>query len=337
MAEPQKFDVNTDEGAKALEEINGNIERVKSLKVAGEETSELEEGTEKVIAALAGKGSISAKKDARDALRAALETKPEPSTAVRHVAQGTVVEKTWDQYEGVQELVNLGAEKIASGVKAHLKVSKLAKDVAAVVFDMWTRIPNKDGNPDILGDSDQAKKASAEMLRKAGEGFDDTHDTKEALRALNRSVQDQRSDVRAEWLRSLDHEGEEGDARRALVAKVLEGKPADKPASEWVASTYKTSTLGQTEKRRLEYHARKAVEAGTATDVQKALVAGAAKDEDTSTPDERVVKVADKLIRDVTAGKPEDFENASKEVREQTRAKLEAAVEALRKMIAATI
>jgi hypothetical protein len=341
-------DVNTDQGKAVIEQVDANIERAASLIADGSDTTEavaeLDTETEALISSLSGKGSIAIKTAKRAAWTAAVATPPEPAPKAEivksEVVEGVVAPKTWDQYEGVQELVTMGAEKVADGVKAHLKTSTLAKEVAAIGLDMWLRMPNKAGQPDLLGDTDPAKKASGALLREAGEHFDDNYDTKTALKKLMRSVQDQRSDVRAEWLRSLDEDTPIALERRAIMAKVLEGKPDDEPASEWVANVYGTSTIGQTERKRLEYEAKKALSASEST--------GAGSDSDSegegdgdgaeqSTPDERVKLVAKKIYTDISNASVDDFENASEETKEAIRTELENALEGLRAMIKATI
>ncbi|MFC9620258.1 hypothetical protein ACFTXM_09740 [Streptomyces sp. NPDC056930] len=333
-----KLDVTTEDGKAALEQIDANIERVRSLAEAenAEGATELTEETETIISALTGKGSIKAKKEKRDALKAAGTVQEKSKAAVVKVTEGRVAAKAWDQYEGTQELAAMGAEKLAEGVRLNLKASHVAMEVAAVAFDMVTRIPNKDDNPDLMVASDAAKKAGTALIAQAGEGFEHTWDNQQALKKLTRSVQDYRSDVRAAWLRSLDEDTEEAAERRARVAKVLEGKPEGVPASEWVATAYKTSTIGQSERKRLAYQEKqKAAE----------LTSGEKKDDEqktdddgaTTTPDERATKLADKLIKDIRHGKPEDFENSSEETKEAIRAKLEEAMKGLKAMIAATL
>ncbi|MFI2188003.1 hypothetical protein [Streptomyces sioyaensis] len=342
-----KNDVNTDQGKAVLEQIDANIERAKSLAEADnvDALKELNDETEALISSLSGKDSIKAKKAKRDAFTAASTAQEKPKAEVKKVTEGTVAPKTWDQYEGTKELASLGAEKLAEGVRMHLKASMVAKDVAAVVFDMWTRIPNTTGAPDILGDMDPSKKASGAMLRLAGEGFEDNFDNRQALKRLARSVQDQRTDVRAEWLRSLDEDTEIAAERRALMASVLEGKPEDEKASEWVANVYGTSTMGVTEKKRLEYQAKKEaaeLEAAKRKGAEGGEGEGEGEDEeevaeDTSTPDERVAAVVKKILSDFKKAKPEDFESASEEVKEAARAQLEQVNKALKAMITATL
>jgi hypothetical protein len=340
-------DVNTDQGKTAIDQAEANIERAAALVADGSDTTELvaelHTETEALISSLSGKGSIAVKKQLRDAWTD-VTSAPAPKAEIvkSEVTEGVVVAKTWDQYEGVQELVTMGAEKIADGVKAHLKTSTLAKDVAALALDMWLRMPNKAGAPDLLGDTDPAKKASGELLREAGEHFEKNYDTETALKKLMRSVQDQRSDVRAEWLRSLDEETPIALERRAIMAKVLEGKPDDEPASKWVANVYGTSTIGQTEKRRLEWaEKKKAKELGKgeapSTDGDGTEGEGEGASAEASTPDERVRLVAKKIYADIQRASVDDFENASEETKEEIRTELENALEGLRAMIKATI
>jgi hypothetical protein len=342
-------DVTTDQGTAVIEQIDANIERAASLVADGSDTTdavaELHAETESLISSLSGKGSIKIKTEKRaawtakvDPLKPAAEPAPKAEVVKKDVVEGVPV-KTWDQYEGVQELVTLGAEKVADGVKAHLKTSTLAKDVAAIGLDMWLRIPNKAGQPDLMGDTDPAKKASGALLREAGEHFEDNYDTKTALKKLMRSVQDQRSDVRAEWLRSLDEDTPIALERREIMAKVLTGKPDDKPASEWVANIYGASLLGTTERKRLEYEAKKALPAGESTGEGDSEGNGEGEGEGTpeSTPDERVRQVAAKILSDVSSASVDDFEAASAETKEAIRTELENALEGLRAMIKATI
>jgi len=349
MATTTKNDINTDEGKAVLEQIDANTERARSLAEAENVDAlvELAAETETLISSLSGKDSIKAKKAKREAWTEAstLTEKPKAKTVATKPAEGVVVAKTWDQYAGTQELVTMGAEKVAEGVKAHVKVSTLAKDVAAVAFDVWTRIPNKAEAPDLMGDSDQAKKASKALYEEAGKGFEDNYDNRQALKRLIRSVQDQRSDVRAEWLRSLDGDDDVAAERRTVMAKVLEGKPEDAKASEWVAKVYGASLLGVTERKRIEYAAKKeaaeltAGPAGSEGGEGEGEGEGSGEDTsaDTSTPDERATKLTDKLLKDISSGKPEDFEAASDETKAAIREKLEKAQKALKEMILATM
>jgi hypothetical protein len=351
--EAPKLDVTTDEGKAALEQIDANIERGRVLATEdnAEALEELGTETETIISNLSGKGSIKAKKEKRDAWKAAVSeaAAAKPSKAVaKKAAEGVVMAKTWDQYEGTTELAAMGAEKLAEGVRLNVKSETVAQEVAAYAFEMVTRIPNKDENPDLMVASDAAKKAGAALLKMAGEAFEGqrTYDNEKALKRLTRSVQDYRSDARAAWLRSLDEDTEEAAERRARVAKVLEGKPDDVPASEWVAKAYGTSTIGQAERKRLAYHEKQKAKELTAGGNGESNDGGGSDNDDdeenetsadNSTPDERATKLTDKLLKDIKTGKPEDFEAATDETKEAIRKKLEEAKKAITAMIAATL
>jgi hypothetical protein len=340
-----------------VEQIQANIERAASLAEAEnvDGLKELGDETETLISGLPQRGRIllpgrekevtwaQAKKDFRGEWRQVAQPKPqaEPKAGkavAKAPAEGTVAPKTYDQYEGVQALVDAGAKQVSEGIKAHIKTSHLAKDVARTVFEMWLRIPNKDDVPDLTGSSDPAKKASGAMLKLAGEGFEHNYDTEDALKKLMRSVQTQRTDVRAEWLRSLDGEGDEADERRALVAKVLEGKPEETAASAWVASKYGVSLKGEIEKARDRYQEKKALESGEAIVTPGGEAGeGEGEGEGEATPDERVASVAKKLLTDIRKANPDDFEHASEDTKESVREQLEEALTALKAMIAATL
>jgi hypothetical protein len=127
------------------------------------------------------------------------------------------------------------------------------------------------------------------------------------------------------------------------MAKVLEGKPEDEKASEWVANVYGTSTIGQTEKRRLEYAAKKELEAGTSAEGGSGEGEGegeGAEETQAETPvnpDEYMTKLVDRLYKDVEKADPDTFEKASDEVKKTERERLEAIKKAVTAMIAATL
>jgi hypothetical protein len=346
---PAKLDVAAEDGKAALEQIDANIERVRSLAEAEnlEGIEELAEETEGIISALSGKGSIALKKEKRDAFKGAATVTEKPKAEVAtKAAEGVVVAKTWDQYEGTQELAAMGAEKLAEGVRLNLKASSVAMDVAAVAFDMVTRIPNKDGNPDLMVTSDAAKKGGTALISLAGEGFEHTWDNEQALKKLTRSVQDYRSDVRAAWLRSLDEDTEEAAERRARVAKLLEGKPEGEKASEFVAKAYGTSTIGQAERKRLAYQEKQKAKELEAAGGSKELTTGEGGEgegegegSDTTpvSPDEAVTKIVDRLWKDTEKADPDAFDKASDAVKKAQRERLEKIKKAITDMIAATL
>ncbi|RCH68727.1 hypothetical protein DT019_08615 [Streptomyces sp. SDr-06] len=261
----EKNDINTPEGKATLEQIAANIERAASLAEAEnvEALEELGAETEALITSLRGKDSIKAKKKARDDWRAAATVQEKPKAKSKSVApkEEAPPVKTYDQFEGVQELVNLGAEKVVEGVQLHVKASAMAEEIATIGFDMWTLIPNSKDLPDVMGDSDQAKKASGALKQAAGEALArsgmDAYDAEKELEKLWRLVQAKRTDVRAQRLRNLDSDNEQAQADRKRFAAVLKGKPDDVPASRWVADQYNTSLIGASERDAIEYHIKK--------------------------------------------------------------------------------
>lgn len=330
--------------AETLEQIHANIERAASLAEAEnvDGLKELADETETLISGLPTRGKLpdgatwtKAKKDLRASFKAASEAQPTKEIA-KAPKEGVIVPKEYTEYPAVVELVHMGAEKMAEGVRLHLKTVDVAKDIADITLDMWRRIPNKAGHPDIMGDSDAAKKAFRALLSEAGEGIERNYDSEQSLKKLQRSVQDQRSDVRAAFLRNLDGDTPEAEEGRALFAKLLESKPDDVPASQFVADHYGTSLKGQTEIKRERYQAKKALEASGNGD---ALTSGEEEDDASEglTPDERITAFVKRMKSDVTKAKPEDFEAASEDTKEAIRADLEELYAAVKKMIAATL
>jgi hypothetical protein len=323
-----------------IEQINANIERAASLVEAenAEGLAELDKETETLISSLPGRGKApddqtwtKFKKDRRDAWRAVAKALTEDKPKGKAVAKAEPKEpaidpKDYSVYQGVTELISDGAERVAEGVKLHVKTSDLAKDVAAIVLDMWRRIPNKDGNPDILGNSHAAKEAARALYAKAGDGFEHNYDNEQALDKLRRSVQSHRSDVRAKYLRELENDPEE----QKRYAKALEAKPEDVTVSEYIADLYGAQLKGHGELNRERYQQRK--ELGDPNPMRHEIESGA-----DLTPDERVQSFVKRVRTDFIKATPEDFEAASDETKESIRTELEELYEAIKKMIAATL
>jgi hypothetical protein len=329
-----------------MEQISANIERARSLAEAenAEGLAELDKETKALISSLPRGGKTpegktwagykaKAGQDFRQA--AAAQPKPEPKAKAKPKAEvSTVDPKDYSVYAGVTELIADGAVKVAEGVTLHLKTSDLAKEVASIGLDMWRRIPNKDGHPDIMGNSDAAKRAMRALYEKAGEGFERNYDTEEALKKLQRAVQHQRSDVRAQYLRTLDTD----ETEQKRFAALLEGKPEDVSVAEFVADSYGTQLKGHGELQRELYHAKKALTSGGAGTPEE--TEETEENEETTeaeSPDVRVRSFVQKLKRDVVKAKPEDFEHASDETKEAVRAELEELYAAVKAMITATL
>ncbi|MGW4986303.1 hypothetical protein ACWEQ3_01450 [Streptomyces mirabilis] len=338
-------DVTTEAGAKVIAEIDANIERANSLAEADnvDALAALKEETETLIASLAGKGSIGVKKEKRDAFTAASQAQPkakaEPKAEV-------ISAKDYTAYEGVSALVAMGAERAAEGVRMHIKTSTTAKEIANVILDMWRRIPNKDGNPDIKGDSDAAKKASSALYKAAGEALGkeglDGFDVEQAVKKLIRSVQTQRTDVRAEYLRSLDEDTEDATEERKHFAALLADKPEDASAAEFLAAHYGVGLKGEIEKSRERWQAKQLTSGtsngggGNGGSSEDEGDGGEGEDEPTN-PDDQIRAVVRRLRADIAKAKPEAFEAASDETKVEVRSELETLYQAIKDMITATL
>jgi hypothetical protein len=320
-----------------IEQINANIERAQSLAEAEntEGLAELNKETEALISSLPQRGKAPSgetwtktKQKMRNDFRAVAEvqTKPEPkgkAVAKAKPAEPAIDPKDYSVYQGVTELIADGAERVAEGVRLHRKVSDLAKDTAAVILDMWRRIPNKDGNPDIMGNSQAARNAAAAIYAKAGEGFELDFDNAQALAKLQRSVQSHRSDVRAQYLRELENDAEE----QKRYAKALEAKPEGVTVSEFIADLYGTQLKGHGELNRERYQQRK--ELGDPNPLREL--------EADTTPDERVQSFVKRVRTDFVKATPEDFEAASDETKQAVRDQLMELRDAVNDMIKATL
>jgi hypothetical protein len=349
MAEMKSNDVSTDEGKAVLEQIDANIERASSLAEAEnvEGLKELEGETETLISSLSGKGSIKVKTEKREAFRAAATVQEKPKAEVAPVV-------TYDQIPGVPELIDMGVEKAVEGVRLHLKAVDTARELAKIGLDMWLRMENKKKFPDLMGDSDQAKKSSKALNDKIGQALAkeqglSEYEVVQAVAKFSRSIQTQRSNVRAQFLRSLDDDTEEAAEAREVFADVLKDKPKDVPVSRWVADAYGTSLVGQTEIDAIEYHIkRKGVEG--LPEKYKAIAAyepsileqtGAAQLEAAANPDDALTSVVDllesefKKVEKLT--KRETIESASEDVKKAQRERLEPLFAKMKELIAATL
>ncbi|MEU5149747.1 hypothetical protein AB0G42_21520 [Streptomyces yangpuensis] len=334
-----------------VEEVNANIESARRLAEAEnvDGLAELSKETETLISKLPTRGKANddgqtwtaAKKELRNAFKAAATVQEKPAPKAEVAAKVVAPPApSYDTYEGVPELVTMGAERAAEGVRLHIKTSTTAKELAAIGLDMWRRMPNKDGNPDIKGDSDQAKAASKALKKAAGEALAadglDGFDVETALQKLWRAVQTQRTDVRAEYLRGLNDDTEEAAAERERYSKILEDKPEDVTAAEWIARSYNVSLKGQTELARERYHEKKALGSGQGGDAGDSEDGNDSEAEtqaiESGTPDEHVLAIADRILKDILRGKPEEFEKASEAAKEVLREKLDAADQALKAM-----
>jgi hypothetical protein len=225
--------------------ISGDTEGVDTLKGEGE--------------ALVGKLPTKDRTKLRAQLRKAAEAKP---TAPATTEVAVVETADYTKVAGLSELVTMGADKVREGIKLAQKASTTARDVATVMLDMRLRITNKQGVPDLKCASHEAKRAASDMYKAASEAMegDDAH-RELTLKALQRAVNYQMSDVVVRYVEALDNSPEE----LPHFAKVLAANPEMSP-TEAVRVFYKISDKSaidkDREKNELQRKAAAAIEAG---------------------------------------------------------------------------
>ncbi|MEU3686974.1 hypothetical protein [Streptomyces narbonensis] len=345
-----------DVNGRIVEEVQAATERAASLVEAEnlDALAELSGEVETMISKLPtrgkgpdGKSWTGVKKDLRTAFAAAAQAqeKPAPKAPAKKAAVAKKADAApatpvvaFDDIEGVPALVAEGAAQAAEGVRLNLKTSSTAQEVAVTGLKIWLKIPNKDGNPDLMGDSDTAKKASTAMKNAIGKQIAegdaslDAFDVEKAVKSMWRAVQNQRQDVRAMYLRALDLEDEQAEEQRALFAKILEGKPEEVPASKWVADHYGADLVGPTELARQRYHEKKELGKGEGGGDGEEVDEETKALEAAKTADEHLLALAAKLAKDVLAAKPEEVEKASEAAKDSVRDVLEEVAEALKKL-----
>jgi hypothetical protein len=335
-------ETETDHAA-TIEQITANIERAVSLAEAEnvEGLAELNKETEALISGLPSRGKTpdgdftwaGYKKAARDDMRKASQAQPKAEVA-KPAAPAAPAHKEYTEYEGVSELVTMGAERVAEGVRLHIKASVTAKEIASIILDMWRRIEDKDGNPDITGKSDAAKKASSALYQAAGKALqgEDGFDVEKSVKSLMRSVQTQRTDVRADYLRGLDGDSEDAAAEREHFAKLLESKPEGVPASEFIAGHYGVGLKGEIEKARERQRAISAAARGEDVEADEELIEAA-----DHAPETEIRTAVKAIRRGIAKAKPEDLEGLSDQAKAEIRDQLLELQDAIKAMITATI
>lgn len=320
-----KAETLSEANARVSEEVSGNIERVRSLAEA--------ENAEGVATLVTETNALIAQLPADD--RAELTKALAAAAAGQDRAVPAVAKPmTYADYEGVTGLIALGAEKGAAGVRQNIKTATTAFEVAAITLGMWVRMPNEDGDPDLMGNSGPAKAATKKLYRDIGAALKgsslDSFDVKQGSRALVRSIQSSRTDVRAIYLRGLDADTPEGALERQRYARILADKPEETDVSAWVARHYDVSLKGRTELQREYHHAKKALPAAAAKPPEP--VSEAAQPQ---TPDESVSSFVDRIMADFEAVDPATFESASEETKAVAREKLEKISDAINAMMEA--
>jgi hypothetical protein len=199
---------------------------------------------------------VTLRKTLRARVAEAMKTEALKSTEVAVAESKTVAEVEW-----LNELVDRSAENIRMVAETNVK-GGLA--VAQIMLDMRRRIPNKDGLPDLKASSDLAKSASKEVYARALSGLKDegvSEDDDKIRKAVNKiqtDAQNAMRDLRVEYVRALDDEGNED---RELFAGI-ERKDGES-LSEAVARVYRIRMMTRAEIE-AERRANKELESGSA-------------------------------------------------------------------------
>jgi hypothetical protein len=338
-----------DKYADTIEQISANIERAGSLAEAenAEGLEELNKETESLISGLPIRGKTPAgdktwaafKQESRNAFReAATVAEPKPSTEV-------VTLETTEDYrsvEGMEDLINEGANVISEGVKLHLKASETAYNLGRNLLNVRLSIKVK-GAPDLKAKSQAYRDASGHLkaqaivqLREAGV---DEFDANEAAEKLWKSMQNQTGDVLADYAKEL--EGPRRTDWDGLFGEVAKAHPALSP-SEAVSAYYGIDLIGPREKARIKARekselaakAKQALEAGNtdeAEELEDEIKSLDGKAEPTpgekAKADVKKIKSGTKALAGVN---PEELED---EDRKAVRDDIQAQIDALRDLV----
>lgn len=250
------------------DEINRSIERVRELVQSGrpDEAVEVTAETRRLIRSITGRGSASAKRSYADKLSEAIS--------------GTVTRESVD-IDAVRGMLDTGAHKIADGIRAFMSTADLAREIGRYQLQIHMRLHDRDGYPDIRAGSKGAKEANRALYERAGKLVEgEPAEVGEALAKLVKAVHNHKSDVRAEWLRSLD---DPDNPDREFFEPIRQQHPRMK-LSNAVAAHYGFPLRGRTE---LEHYRYGSTNPNAPLDVRvTALVSRMRRDLAIATPDE---------------------------------------------------
>ncbi|MFJ9616698.1 hypothetical protein [Streptomyces noursei] len=266
---------------KPKEDIADAIARVKDLTVqvlaiaeAGEDSGrakELADQAETVIAGL----PTSERTDLRAALEAAKRGESDPgkkkrtakkaATPAKKAAAPPASKETQDYKSAIPDAEKVVADvaaAYAAGVDAEKANATSARTIAEKVLAARLFLSDRDGHPDFHGRSHAAKTIAGDIYAAAGKakGFERNEENEDALDRLVKSVQNIRQDVLVKYVRNITKEDAEKHFPLALKAD-----PKADPATA-IQTFYKIPAQSaweiQSEKRRLERAASKALAAG---------------------------------------------------------------------------
>lgn len=255
-------------------QITANIERIRTLSVAGESdaAAALYTETEALISSVVkanGKADTESRRKYRAAASEARKAQP-PVTPSSEVATVTPADPAiTDDYHTIPkavELVSMGADKVREGITAGLKASNTAREVANIMMDLRLSQHTKAGLPDLKCTRQATKDSHADIYATAMAGMDiDPGQRELVFKSLQRAVNYQMSDVVVRWVEALDNSHE---AYAELFPSLVTKYPDLSPAGA-VRKHYGISDKSEIDKAR-EREQRKAELAAKAKELEAA-------------------------------------------------------------------
>ncbi|MHC0429239.1 hypothetical protein ACX6XY_03495 [Streptomyces sp. O3] len=259
----------TDPRDAQVEEIRASIERLPSLIIEGnaEGAETLKAEIEAAVSVLKGKGVAALKAQLRKERGEKIEAaEKERDTKGAEIATRETSTEAAEADEEIKKLVAKGSQRVKE-----LAVNKFkgGHEIAEYIFDIRRRITTVDGVLDLNADTDAGRQLSGRVYDSLTENLPEEGEDEaaDAIRAeigsIRKSARNAMVDVRARYLKSLDHSPEEAKHWQ----HALDAHPDLKP-SEAVAKFHGYELRTRAEIAKEAREAKKALE-----DKQKALAA----------------------------------------------------------------
>ncbi|MFI6861308.1 hypothetical protein ACIBKZ_15635 [Streptomyces sp. NPDC050421] len=255
--------MDKDAQAKAEADVRDSFERLTSLVVEGdadkitELVKSLTNDTNKITGTGAAAIKAKLRADIDKTVKDAEAAKPKAEVATKADTTPSLATEDYTKVPGLVELVSEGSKLFKEGVAHESEKGARAKRLAQIDLDMRLNILNKDGVPDLHAKSDQAKRASGDLLNGALEGVEKTFENDKLFKAMQRSKQNAMSDTLVQYVRALDNSPEEFGK---YFGKIAEAHP-DLSPTEAVFTFYGLPRKSQNELKAEKYAATKALEA----------------------------------------------------------------------------
>lgn len=349
--------------AEIIEQIAANTERAASLAEAEnvDGLKELEKENETLISSLPTRGRTPEgvdglpanvtwakyKQDARAAWREAATAQPKQQQTAEVVP--LVTDEDWRKVEGMEALVNEGAGIIAEGVQLHLKASQTAYNLGRSLLK--TRLAARyKGAADLKARSQAVRDASsatkAFAVKQMLESGMDELDAQEAADKLWKSMNNQMGDVLADFAKELGSTDEGKALWESDAFALVREAHKELSAPEAVAAYFNIDLVGPREKARLKAQQKRelaakaeaALKAGK-TDEAEELEAKVAELEGKKelTPAEKAEAQVKKVKSGTNGLSVEEIKELDDDAKKKLRKELEAQLDKLKDLIAATL